>query len=492
MSAGPGPRSGEALSIAEVLALSSDPIAIFDPEAQFRVANPAALDLLRPVAPYLVPGTPWDVFLLEAGRHGALGEDTCRNLRMMEERLDSPGGPPSLIETLPGGETFSIGISACSDHGFALTFRPTDDPDSDLVAESEVEQLMTKVLQACPTSLTMARIGDGRILYRSPAATELLGKGFNSKEHFAHREERADFITALLPNSRVDDMKITGRGPDGRTFPASISARVIDYRGDEVIVSSMVDLSDELALQDELTRRKEQVFQSEKMSALGELLAGVAHELNNPLSIVVGNAHILLEEEADGPLGTRVEKLADAAERCVRIVRSFLSMARERPLEIELASVESLVSMAVDAFQAGETGDEIEVSVRIDDDLPDIPVDEVQVTQVLTNLLINAGHAMTEAQMGGRVEIEAGLAPNPGFIRIRTTDEGPGVPEDIAGRIFDPLFTTKTGEKGTGVGLALCHRIAIAHGGAISLDPQKSGGASFTLDLPIAQQDSDR
>ena len=111
-------------------------------------------------------------------------------------------------------------LKATADDGFAL--RVTRDAVGISEEERELEHLMTKVLEACPTCLTMARIGDGQILYRSPEATALLGKGFNSREHFALRDERADFITELLPNSRVDDMRITARRIDGTPFPASI------------------------------------------------------------------------------------------------------------------------------------------------------------------------------------------------------------------------------------------------------------------------------
>ena len=480
------PDEAESPSIAEVLGLSPEPICLFDAEARLRAGNPALSELLRPLAPFLATGTPWNVFLLEASRTRALPEDVCQRLRLIEERLDRPGAPPEVVSRLGESDYFRIALRPLSDGGFALSFRESEDPDA-IPEESEVEQITAKVLEACPTCLTMARIGDGRILYRSPSATELLGKGFHSRDHFARREERADFITALLPNARVDDMRITARRPDGSTFPASISARLIDYRGEEVMVSSILDLSDELALQDALARQKEQVFQSEKMSALGELLAGVAHELNNPLSIVVGNAHMLLEEAEAGPLSGRLAKLIEAAERCVRIVRTFLSMARERPLEIDRVPAETLIGMAVDAFQAGENGTRMGIDVDLEDGLPELLVDEVQILQVLTNLLINAGQAMLESGQGTGVEIVVRVGDLPGTVRIRVTDEGPGVPAEIAGRIFDPLFTTKSSGKGTGVGLALCHRIVTAHGGTISLDTSAGVGASFVLVLPAMQ-----
>jgi PAS domain S-box-containing protein len=473
------------LPAAELIGLSEYPIALFDADGLLRETNSAFASDLRPVVEFLRPGTPWSLLLNEIYRHAVLPSETCYALRVIEERLmDSTDAHPVVEGALSGGALVSIRLTATSDGGFAMTLGPGQGPEADR-SESEVEQLMAKVLEACPASLTMARIGDGKILYRSPAATELLGKGKNTTDHFALRTERADFITALLPNARVDDMRVTGRRADGSDFPAAISARLIDYRGEDVVVSTMDDLTDEIAMQGELARQKDQVFQAEKMSALGELLAGVAHELNNPLSIIVGNAHILLEEEEDQALLARVGKLSDAAERCVRIVKTFLSMARDRPLEVSPVSVKLLIDTAIEAYQAGQTISDLSIEVDIPDDLPVLLIDEVQITQVLSNLLINADHAIADHGGVGRVRISA--QPLKDRVRIRLADDGPGVPDDIAGRIFDPLFTTKTGGKGTGVGLALCHRIAMAHGGAIVLDTSYTQGACFLIDLPVGQ-----
>ena len=294
-------------------------------------------------------------------------------------------------------------------------------------------------------------------------------------------------MTTLLPDARVDDMRITGRKSDGSEFPASISARLIDYRGEDVVVYSILDLSDEISMQSELARQKDLIFRAEKMSALGELLAGVAHELNNPLSIVVGNMLILREEELDPSILGRVDKVSEAAERCVRIVRSFLAMARDRPLELSAISPAMLAHAAVDSFYAGTQETGVEVVSAVAEDLPDLWVDETQIVQVLTNLFANASQAIVEAGIGDRISVEAQAADAPGFLRFSVKDNGPGVPADIAERIFDPLFTTKSAGKGTGVGLALCNRIIASHGGTISLQQEAGSGACFVLDLPIAE-----
>lgn len=473
------------LPLGEVIALASDPIVLFDVNGGFRACNTAFRQVFRRLDSYLAAGTSWDIFLSEATRHGQIDEATARSLDLIESRLmDRPDAHPEVIGPVPDLGVYRFGLTPTSDGGFALTL--TLDGDTDRGAsEREFEQIMSKVLEACPTCLTMSRIGDGQILYRSPSATELLGKGLNSKEHFVQREERADFITALLPSARVDDMRITARRADGSPFAASISARLIDYRGEDVIVSSIDDLTEMLETEDELSRQREQIFQSEKMSALGEVLAGVAHELNNPLSIVVGNAHILLEEDTDPATHKRVEKLSEAAERCVRIVRTFLSLARERPLSFTEISASVLIGRAIAAFRDGQPDTTLNVFSEIVPGLPLLLVDEVQIVQVLTNLMTNAHQAITETGTGGTIKVSAAPGTTYGDIRIQVTDDGPGVPDDLAGRIFDPLFTTKLAGKGTGIGLALCQRIVLAHKGMIRLERDRAGrGACFTIDLP--------
>lgn len=473
----------ENLTFEEAIGLTSEPIAVFDASADLRMVNAALSTALRPLDGFLMPGTPWGLILTEAVRKGVIEEADAAALRLSEEHyLDRPGSQPEARFVLSDGSTASAVLRRTSDDGFVMALtRDSRLPDS--ASGSELEVIMSKVLEACPTCLTMSRIGDGRILYRSPAAAALLGKGLNSLEHFAHRTERADFLTSLLPTAAVDDMPFTALGPGARRFPAVISARLIEYRGEDVIVASIVDLTERLAAEAEIERQRKQLFQLEKMSALGQVLSGIAHELNNPLTVVVGNAHLLLEEDIDDALRRRVEKMTSAAERCVRIVRTFLSMARDRPLELERKDAGDIVQSAVEAIRSDGMSASVSIDVSVSEDLPPLLVDGVQVVQVLVNLLSNSVQAMAAFGQDKRVKIFAG--PSASGVEFRVTDNGPGIPQDIRDRIFDPLFTTKAEGEGTGLGLALCNRIVMAHGGTIELAPVQTG-AEFVITLPAA------
>ncbi|MBW4710000.1 hybrid sensor histidine kinase/response regulator [Roseobacter sp. YSTF-M11] len=473
----------------ETLAGLNDGVALFDADAQLLTANRAFRDMNPKLEDLLNEGTSWDILLREAEIRGIYPKDVCKRLTIIEaDLLGTLDDGHQVITPAGPGHSFVIRLSARSDDGFILTQTERLEDEGARDAESEVEVLLSKVLEACPACLTMSRIGDGQIIYRSPAATALLGQAKSSFSHFAKRAERADFITALLPDARVDDMRVTGIRADGSEFPAGISARLIEYRGEDVIVSNMEDLSSILAVQAELAQKRTQVFQAEKMSALGELLAGVAHELNNPLSIIVGNTEMLKEDLDGTPHTSRIDKMGGAAERCVKIVRSFLAMARQEPLHPKPTSAGEIFRTAQDAIGTLVSEHPVEVLIDLPDDLPDMMVDELQISQVMINLLTNAVHAIQDSGIGDKITVTGFAAPGSGSVTLITADNGPGVDDKIVTRIFDPLFTTKEVGRGTGVGLAFCHRVVSAHGGTIELIPKGTPGATFSVTLPQAMR----
>ena len=480
------PLHGPAASaLADLAAAMEDGVAIFDADGLLVMVNNAFRALNPALGEFTRPGTRWDMFLHAARHRGVIPLEIGRQLERIEADLLDQPAEARRIETRLGGQPCRLSLAALADGGFVLVQKPVPDSAAEAEAAREAETVLRKVLEACPACLTMSRIGDGQIIYRTPAATAMLGTAKSSFAHFADRAERADFVTALLPDARVDDMRFTGLRPDGSAFPASISARLIDYRDEDVIVSIIDDLSDELAMTAELAQQREQIFQAEKLSALGEMLAGVAHELNNPLSIIAGNAEILREELAGTSQAKRVGRLGNAAERCVKIVRAFLSMAREEPLKLKSVPVARVLDGAAEALRPvlRETG--VVLLRELPADLPSVTGDEVQLTQVLINLVTNAAHAIRDAGTGDRVTVAA--AAGEGTLCIRVIDNGPGVPDAIRGRVFDPLFTTKSDGGGTGVGLAYCQRVVSAHKGRILLEQGNGRGAVFSVTLPAAE-----
>ena len=358
----------------------------------------------------------------------------------------------------------------------------------DVTDQLDKEELLRLVVGACPTPLTMTRVDSGELLFFSPEAQALFGDRSNAESYYADAADRARYIAALKSLGFVYDHRVRLRTGEGREFPAAISARLIRYRGDDVSVAHVRDLTDQIAIEEELAQQREVMFQTEKMSALGELLAGVAHELNNPLSVVVGHALMLLEDDVAPEVRRHVDKINTAADRCARIVRSFLTMARQQPARIERVDLNEIVQTAVDVARYGE-GHDITIETALEAELPVICADPDQITQVILNLVLNAEQAIVSAGRGDTITVGTRRRKAGNAVQIWVEDNGPGIPAAIRGRIFEPFFTTKEVGEGTGIGLALSHRIVHSHDGSIRIDPRHAPGTRFVISLPIATCD---
>jgi two-component system NtrC family sensor kinase len=249
-------------------------------------------------------------------------------------------------------------------------------------------------------------------------------------------------------------------------------------------VGALVDITDRKRAEAELARQREALYQTEKLSALGSLLAGVAHELNNPLSVVVGQATMLEDTAADRKTAERAEKIRRAADRCSRIVRSFLSLARRRTPELTAVQINSVVEMAIELLSYQLRTADVQLAFDLAPDLPALLADADQLNQVVTNLVHNALQALGDKAGPRRLTVSTVHAGN-GAVRLNVIDNGPGVPADLRARIFEPFFTTKPPGAGTGIGLALCLASIAAHGGSIGVEETPGGGATFSVELPV-------
>jgi PAS domain S-box-containing protein len=282
---------------------------------------------------------------------------------------------------------------------------------------------------------------------------------------------------------------------DGSDFPIDIVLWRTDVRGEAFYTASIVDVTERHQAAQQIERQREALRQSEKLTVMGSLLAGVAHELNNPLSIVMGRAGLLEEKCTDDELRADVRRIREAAERCGRIVRTFLDMARHKPASRSKVALNPLVRAAADMLQYGLRSHGIELELALDESEPDVLADADQIGQVVLNLLINAQQAHVGVpgehravrvftgieRTSGRVEGRASLR-----VVVRVSDNGPGVSPALRARIFDPFFTTSTDGNGTGMGLTMSRTLAREQGGDLVLEDTPTGGASFCLSLPLA------
>ncbi|HSA80793.1 MAG TPA: PAS-domain containing protein [Geminicoccaceae bacterium] len=266
--------------------------------------------------------------------------------------------------------------------------------------------------------------------------------------------------------------------------------RVIEIRRqrlpDGSVVSTYTNVTDRIGAERELQRQREALYQSEKLAALGVLLAGVAHELNNPLTVVLGEA-ALMESLAQQPdQRERASRIRAAAERCARIIKIFLSMARGQAGARAAVQLNDLIEQALELVAYQLRTSSIEVVRELAPALPAIAGDPHQLSQVLVNLLVNAQQAMLAAGPPRRLTVATRHLLSEDRIELAVSDTGLGVPEAIRRRIFDPFFTTKPTGAGTGIGLTVCHGMVSAHGGSIAVDDAPGGGARFTVRLPCA------
>lgn len=355
-------------------------------------------------------------------------------------------------------------------------------------AQRESDLLVRSIVEASPTTFLVSRVTDGKILYFPPASQDRFGAIESTLSFFLTPEDRVIYLNALLPTGIVTEYPVRFRRGDGSVMEGLTSARVIDYRGEQVIISSTRDVTEFKAMEAELERQRKITAQNEKMSALGGLLAGVSHELSNPLSIVGGYA-MMLEEKLDDPaLARQASRIVEAADRCARIVKTFLAMARERPARAELCDLNEVIETAWEVAGGGVRALGGEATLDLDPTLPDVEIDPDQIAQVFANLILNAGQAMELLKQTARFNMRTWLDTETGDIVAEFRDNGPGVPEEIIDRVFDPFFTTKPVGEGTGVGLALSHRIVNAHGGRLAVESPVGEGACFSLRLPAAHE----
>ena len=348
--------------------------------------------------------------------------------------------------------------------------------------------------------LTVAEAEDGRfraMLDAMPHAVLLTDASFDVVSANAAAE-------ALLPRlglsaagavRSLGDLDVVALAYDllaGRRAEASGDARFPDGRCLEVALAAWpgrAGLSDGLVvvIHDVTTARRlrEQVTQSEKLSGLGRMVAGVAHELNNPLTAVIGYAQLLKTLPPGEKAAARLETVRKEAERCRRIVQNLLRFARPRGPEKRAVSLNEIVENVTLLLAYPVRSARCAIALDLDRGLPAVLADAHELEQALVNLVTNAYQAMTAAGSTGTVTVST-YRRGDDRVGVEVADDGPGIPEPFRTKVFDPFYTTKPEGSGTGLGLWLVYNTVTAHGGAIDVGASPSGGARFRLEFPTS------
>ena len=236
-------------------------------------------------------------------------------------------------------------------------------------------------------------------------------------------------------------------------------------------------------LVEERARMESHLRERDKLFTLGLLAGGVAHDLNNPLAVISAHAQILLRKPQDEESAEQLRDIVGAVDRCTRIVNDMLNFARRHPTETGPVDVADVVRATVGMRERKLATSGVDAQVQIPDDLPLVAGDWHQLQQVILNVLVNAEHALQERGRTLRVTASTMDEPAPSVV-VEIWNDGPPIPPDVLPHIFDPLFTTKAGDEGTGLGLFICRRIVREHGGWMDV---RSGddGTAFAIRLPV-------
>ena len=298
----------------------------------------------------------------------------------------------------------------------------------------------------------------------------LVGQATESTELLAaaRRGEQAAALVArsdrLQRTLRLNAARIAGAGPE------------------RSVVVLVEDVTDQQAMESQL-------IQSEKLAAVGQLVSGVAHELNNPLTSIAGLAEFLLEQQELGPKDRdHLQVIHEQAERAGRIVRNLLTFARKGPGERARVNLNDVVQRTLLLMSYDLKLKDIRTEKNLGSGMPDVVGDRHALQQVVLNLVTNAAHALAGNEAGRPRTIRI----NTWFdqrVRLRVADTGPGIPEEVLPHLFTPFFTTKEPGHGTGLGLSITYSIVEAHGGQITVERPAEGGAAFLVELPPAGAD---
>jgi PAS domain S-box-containing protein len=353
---------------------------------------------------------------------------------------------------------------------------------AELQQASSTTKLLAQVIEQA-RDLILVLTPDGRCRHANAAFCRAVGRTreelatMSARDLLAHETLTPGDIQASARDGGAWHGTVTRTRKDGTTFPVSASiAPIVDPVDSAThIVSVEQDISEE-------RRLKEQLIHSERLSAVGQLVAGVAHEINNPLQAVMGFTELLIEGEQRPEVRADLLQIREDAGRAAKIVHSLLVFARRETLERSVADLNAIVrsTLALRVFDYRTRL--IALEQDYSEDVPLVIANGEQMQQVLVNLLLNAEHAIRATGDHGTIAVRTGHEDGAAFVEV--WDNGPGVPPDVAGRVFEPFFTTKRGE-GTGLGLSVSLGIAEAHGGSLALLPSPYG-ARFRLTLPAA------
>jgi len=260
----------------------------------------------------------------------------------------------------------------------------------------------------------------------------------------------------------------------------------IEYRGKRATLGNYLDITERKQAEEREKQLEQELNLAGRLASIGQLAAGVAHEINNPLTGVIGFSHLMMNRDIPNDMKQDLQVINSEAQRVAKIVENLLVFAHQRKTGREYVAINDIITKVLELRTYEMRVNNIEVETRLDPNLPLTMADTGQLQQVFLNIVLNAEYSMTKAHHKGNLLVKTGQIN--GKIRASLTDNGAGISRENLDKIFNPFFTTKEVGKGTGLGLSICHGIITQHDGRIYARSEPGKGATFVIELPIAAE----
>ncbi len=368
--------------------------------------------------------------------------------------------------------------------------------------ESEVR--LRTVYETFPDPVTIIQLEDGRCVDVNSAFTrvtgwdyeEVIGKTAADLNIWLHPEEREKLTAGIAQHGKIENLEAKFRLKDGSIITALMSAVLIQLNDRPHVITITRDISELKTAQEEREQLKTQLIQAQKMEAIGTLAGGIAHDFNNILGAIIGYAEMALyDTKKDSMEHYNIDQVLRAGHRAKDLVKQILAFSRKSEQDKNVISLAPVINETLKLLRAS-LPTTIEIKQKIEPNLDAIFADPTQMHQVVMNLCTNSGHAMRDT--GGILTVELqnvdlhiketaqypDLNPGP-YVRLSISDTGHGMDAATMDRIFDPYFTTKELDKGTGMGLAVVHGIIKGHSGGIQVQSKPGKGTRFDILFPI-------
>jgi two-component system, NtrC family, sensor kinase len=373
----------------------------------------------------------------------------------------------------------------------------------DITMNIEVERqlhnansFLNNIIRSSADGIIVVDNNEGKVVIFNEGAERILG--YTAEEMIGRKialskiysAEVARKIMRLMrsndygPPGKISALRVTLTRKDGEEVPVSFSSAIIRKDDREIAsVGIFSDLRERMRIRRELEEAKLQLMQTEKIASVGRLAAGVAHEINNPLSGILLYADMLMKELAQNPQWSAdLQEIIDQTLRCKEIVTRLLEFSRQSAGQRVAFEVNYIITRSAELLERQSLFHDVEFTIDLQQDIPSMTGDPGQLQQVFTNLIINAGSAMKGK---GKIVITSRFDPECEEVSLQFADSGAGIPEDVMSKIFEPFFTTKRPGEGTGLGLSVAYGIIQQHGGTIEAKNSQLGGAIFTITLPL-------